>query len=60
MYVYVLWLAYLYMQQIATATVAMAKEMALPPMKGENCTSEPHHVVNYCIKSCLSLSRGAA
>jgi len=40
--------------------VAMAKEIALPPMKGENCTSEPHHVVNYCIKSCLSLSRGAA
>jgi len=41
------------------AMVAMAKETALPPMKGENCTSEPHHVVNYCIKSCLSLSRGA-
>ena len=41
------------------AMVAMAKETALPPTKGENCTSEPHHVVNYCIKSCLSFSRGA-
>ena len=38
----------------------MAKETALPPTKGGNCTSEPHHVVDYYSKPWSFLSRGGA